>query len=880
LSGVRLRAPVQLARKRLAEGFEALWRRHQAGAAGAEIAAGLADLRDEVLCTLFQAAAEELFADRAATLSGVALVAHGGYGRRQVAPFSDVDVMILRSGPARRVAAALAERLLRDGFDAGLDLGHSVRTIRQACRLAWQDPTICSSLLDSRFLTGDRRLFERFWRSYCNGLRRRASALVSAIERARTEERLRYGETVYLLEPNIKRSRGGLRDAHLVGWIGRIRWGASDPAELVRLGILTPEDAQRLAQAVAFLLWLRNELHFYAGKPGDVLSRAEQLRIAQVRGDRSGDGILAVERFMRDYFRHTEHVGDLANRLAARAAPARRWKRLWAGLFGRRVPGGLLAGPSEIVATAKAAARFQGNLSAMMEVLELASLYDKALAPETWEAIGHYARSLPDELPVEACQRFLAILERPVRLGELLRGMHRTGLLERFVPEFAHARGLLQFNQYHKYTVDEHCLRAVERASEFAADAGPLGRAYAAIAAKRVLHLALLVHDVGKGFPEDHSERAGRIARAAAGRLGLPPEEAEQVEFLARRHLLMNHVALRRDTSDEQTVVRFAAEVGSPERLQMLYVLTAADLGAVGPDTWTGWKAEVLADLFHQAMQHLAGESLGTSRREYLESRRQAVRQRLGLEVHRPAIARQLEALPPAYLTSTEPEQIAEDLRLLARLGPGQVHAQARYLPETQTVQFTIGTSEQVAPGIFHRLTGALSSKGLQILSAQIYTLADAMVLDRFWVYDPDYSGQPPEERLEEVCEAMRASLRPEAQAPTFRRIWQIGASDRPPLVRPESRVLVDNHTSDRFTIIDVITLDRRGLLYAITRTLFELGYSVWRAKIGTYLDQVVDVFYVTDAQSGQKVLSAERLQETQRRLLEVIEPAQSPWPG
>lgn len=874
MSGVRLRAPVQEARKRLAEGFEALRRRHQAGAAGADIAAALADLRDEVLCRLFCAAAEEIAAAPGGVVSGVALVAHGGYGRRQVAPFSDVDVMILRTGSARRVALALAERILRDGFDAGLELGHSVRTIRQAYRLAWQDPIICSSLLDSRFLIGDRLLFERFWLGYCKGVRRRAAALAPAIERARTQERLRYGETVYLLEPNIKRSRGGLRDAHLVSWLAKIRWGASDQAGLVRLGVLGAEDAAALDHAVAFLLWLRNELHFHAGKAGDVLSRAEQLRIAQVRGDRSGDGILAVERFMRDYFRHTEHVNHIAARLAARAAPARRWKRLWAGLFGQRVPGGLLAGPSEILATRKALARFEGNLPAIMEVLELASLYDKALAPETWEAIGRYAWGLPAGLPPQACQRFLSILDRPARLGELLREMGRTGLLERFVPEFAHARGLLQFNQYHKYTVDEHCLRAVERATEFAADAGPLGRVYRAIASKRVLHLALLVHDLGKGFPEDHSERAGAIARAAAARLGLPPDEADQVEFLARRHLLMNHTALRRDTSDEQTVVRFAAEVGSPERLQMLYVMTAADLGAVGPDTWTGWKAEVLADLFHQAMQHLAGESLGTSRQEYLEGRREAVRQGLGLDVHRPAIARQLEALPAAYLMTTEPQQIAEDLRLLACLSPGQVHAQARYLPETQTVQFTIGTSEEVAPGIFHRLTGALSSKGLEILSAQIYTLAEGMVLDRFWVYDPDYTGPPPQERLEEVCEALRESLRPEARPPTFRRIWAVGMSGRQALVRPESRVLVDNHTSDRYTIIDVITLDRRGLLYAITRTLFELGYSVWRAKIGTYLDQVVDVFYVTDAASGEKVVSAERLHHTRQRLLEVIEPA------
>jgi [protein-PII] uridylyltransferase len=355
-----------------------------------------------------------------------------------------------------------------------------------------------------------------------------------------------------------------------------------------------------------------------------------------------------------------------------------------------------------------------------------------------------------------------------------------------------------------------------------------------------------------------------------AERLGLDAEESDALGFLVHKHLMMNHLAFRRDTSDEQVVVRFAVEVGSPELLQMLFVHTAADLAAVAPDSWTGWKAEVVTDLYHRAMQHLAGESPASSRGDYLQGRREAVKACLGPQAHEPWFARQLQALSDAYLSTNEPPQIAADLRLLAQLPPGKVHAEGRYQPETQTVQFVVGTREEVAPGIFHKLTGALSRRGLQILSAQINTLADGWVLDRFWVRDPDYAGEPPPERLDQVNRSLVESLLSPTATPTFRRTWTPGGT-RPMPHAAQTRVLIDNTTSAAFTILDIFTLDRRGLLYTITRTIFELGLSVGRAKIGTYLDQVVDVFYVTD-QQGRKVENADRLHEIRGRLLEVIE--------
>ncbi len=869
----RLRPDVLAARNRLAEGHERLKRRHEEGCPGVELCAAIADLRDEVVLQLYEAAlAGQEPAGAAPLRRRIALVAHGGYGRRDLAPCSDVDLMILHASDRLEGVSRLMERLLCDVFDAGLVMGHSVRTAAEAVQLACQDATICSSLMESRLLAGSAALFHRFRERFGRRLRRNAPALLAAIEQARVEERLRFGETVYLLEPNVKRSPGGLRDIQLVRWTGAARYGTPEPDELCRLGVLSAGDLERLRQAAEFLLRLRNELHFHAGKAGDVLDRGEQLRIAAARGYEAAAGMLPVEKFMRDYFRHTEQVSHLAARFL-RKARSRRRRRVWTAVFGRRLDGGFLVGPTHLVAGRKALRQMRGSLSAIVRLMELASLYDKEISPETWEAVRREVARLPadEPPPAEAAARFLALLDHPGRLGPLLRGLHEVDLLERFVPVFAHARGLLQFNQYHKYTIDEHCLRAVEQATEFLSDEGPFGRVYRAIPRKRVLHLALLLHDVGKGHPEDHREVGLRIAGETAARLGLDPEETEALKFLVHKHLVMNHLAFRRDTSDEQLIVDFAVEVGSPELLRMLYVLTAADLAAVGPDTWTGWKAEVVTDLYHRTMQHLAGESPATSREEYLESRRQAVKTWLSPGGEPGWGDRQVAALPDAYLITNEPRQIAADLQLLAGLPPGTVNAQGRYQPETHTVQFTVVTREEVAPGIFHKLTGALSSQGLEILSAQINTLADGLVLDRFWVHDPDYAGEPPPERLERVNRVLAESLLDPDKSPTFRRIWTPGGAGRPTVGHVPSRVLIDNTTSAGYTILDIFTFDRRGLLYAIARTIFELGLCVWRAKIGTFLDQVVDVFYVTDQQS-RKLEDSAQWHEVHRRLLEVIE--------
>jgi len=805
--------------------------------------------------------------------------------------------MILHPPRAAPRVAPLAERLLRDVFDMGLDLGHSVRTVRDACRLGCHDPMICSSLVDSRLLAGSPSLFDCFMRRFRRQVRWRRTRLMRAILASRNAERLRYGETVFLLEPNIKRSPGTLRDLSLLRWIGLVRYGLREPRQLCERGLLVREDLETIERAYEFLLRLRNDLHFHAGQANDVLNRSEQLRLAQSRGYPPGAGLLPVEKFMQDYFRHTNQASHVVAQFLAKAGSRERLGKLATLLFGHRVEDDFRVGPVGLTATRRGLARLRGSLTAILRLVDLANLHDVPIAPATWQAIRQEAGRLPaepaltpgyplagaspatgrgehTEPPPEACRYFLSLLGHPGRAGGLVRDLHEAALLERFIPEFARARGLLQFNQYHKYTVDEHCIRAVEFAERLLTDAGPVGRVYRGIADKHVLHLALLIHDLGKGFLEDHREVGLRIAHETARRLGLPAHEAEALEFLVHKHLRMNHLAFRRDTSDEELVVRFAVQVGSPELLQMLYVLTAADLGAVGPDVWDGWKSEVLTDLYHRTMQQLAGDSPATTVDHLFHQRRREIRAALGPLADEPWFARHLEALPGSYLSATPPPQAAADLRLLAELPGGGVTARAQYLAEAATVQFTIATSEDVAVGIFHKLTGALTSHGLEIRSAQIHTLADGLVLDRFWVQDRDFAGPPPAERLETINRALEASLREPSASPAFRRTWLSAGRRMTVAPRPKTNVNCDNSTSDRYTIIDVFATDRTGLLYTIARTLFEEGLSVWRAKIGTYLDQVVDVFYVTHVSDRQncKVLDQARLEAIRRRLLAVIE--------
>jgi [protein-PII] uridylyltransferase len=875
-----LSAAVVAAREKITTGREKLRRQHESGSPGVQLCAHFTDLLEGIVLELFDDALSNLSpSERSDIESDTAIVAHSGFGRRAMAPYSDIDVMLLHARSTRDKLSAVIRRFSQNLYDTGIDVGFSARTPAETCELALSDATVLTSLSESRLIAGSQPLFDSFDGRFRRMVRRRWRRLLSAAEKARREERVKYGETVFLLEPNVKRSRGGLRDLQLIRWIGFIRYGEVDFDGLAERGYLTKAEQKTLRAARDFLLWVRNDLHFEHGKAEDVLERADQLRLAALRNFPPVTGLLPVEQFMREYFQQTSAVREIASHLSAGARPRSLWWWLVEPLVSHQFEGDFRIGPIAISATRRGREKLRGNLSEVLRLLELANLYNKWIDHDTWQAIRSdmMSRGPADEhepLPREVSERFLALLSQSSRLAESLRRLHELRVLEQLIPDMTHARGLLQFNAYHRYTVDEHSIRVVEHLARLQHDRSIAGDVYRSIKNKSTLHLAALLHDLGKGYGEDHSEVGARMAAQTTSRLNLPQHEAETVCFLVLKHLRMSHLAQQQDITDDSVVVPFAVEVGSPEALKMLFVLTLADLSAVGPGVLNEWKQQLLTDLYEHTLHLLTSGSPAEAASERIRARREEI---LSLARRREGLAwfeTQIISLPASVLFAWLPAEVVERLDSLRKLPHREAIAWGRYVPALSAVEYTVGTYEEVTPGIFYKLTGALTSNRLQILSADINTLPEGIVLDRFHVQDQDFSGPPPQPRIDEICRALVAALKEGSdKAPVFRKLWhQRPAAAAAAIQHLPIRVTVDNATGERYTIIAAFAYDKMGLLYAITRTLFELGLSVSTSKIGTHLDQVVDVFYVTDQHTGAKVTDEERLSDIRCRLIAAIE--------
>jgi [protein-PII] uridylyltransferase len=543
-------------------------------------------------------------------------------------------------------------------------------------------------------------------------------------------------------------------------------------------------------------------------------------------------------------------------------------------MLGRKTEDDYQIGKYEVSATPRATARLEQHPEEVLKLVDLARREGKRISQDTWHFVYRTAPKYSSEPKPAVVERFLKVLENPVRLGELLRRLHEMGVLEKVIPEFSHARSLLQFNQYHKYTVDEHCIRAVEEATRFADREDTLRDVYRDLEDKATLHLALLLHDLGKGFEEDHSEVGRRIAREAAQRFRLPQDRAETLEFLVHKHLRMSHLALKYDTTQPQLVSRFVEEVGTKERLAMLYLVTCADLAAVGPDVLNSWKIEVLSELYFRAAEKFA--AAGALEPAERDKRRQAVRQLLSVdEQNEPWFDRQLAALPDSFVNKRSAGSIADMLRRLRKLPPRSGAAWANYLKDTDTVEYIAGIDQGTGRAIFSSMAGALTAKNMQILSAETNTLADDLLLLRYVASEPESPGEPSAERLRSICQALVESIDSDT-APKFPKI--LGREQKAAaaeLSKLPNEVRIDNEMSGECTVVEVFTVDRRGLLYRLARALHDVGMVIHFAKIGTYLDQVVDVFYVAE-RDGRKPESEERLAEIRAALVNVISPSQT----
>ena len=626
---------VLVARREIAAGREKLAGRLRDGVPGVQVSRSLTSLYDKVCLKLFHQALEDLGETGPNGLANeLALIADGGFGRSELAPYSDADMKLLHTPVAEGRLQPLSQRLIQDFCDVGLASGISCHTVASACASAVEDVRSCCSMLDARLLEGNETLYEQFDAKFQALIKRRHRVLIDELTESRQKECSRYGETVYLIQPNVKRSPGALRDVQLLRWIGRLRYGTRDPEGLRLQGLLPQTDFHAIRNALQFLLWIRSALHFNARRGDDDLTHANQVRLAEEYGYEETPGMLPAEHLMREYFRHTDEMSRLLSRFSETAIGRRRRPRWVQMLVGHRLDGDFREGRGLITSTRRGLSRVTSRLDSALDLFNLASLTNSRVDHDTCEAIRLALPTMDNTLTPKAREKFLSLLGRRQRLGELLRMMHEIGLLEQVIPEFEHARSLMQFNEVHKYTVDEHSIRAVEGAIYFSTvdevhhdvrAEVDVGEACRSIERVWLLHLALLIHDLGKGFDEDHSIVGERLARDIAGRLQLKESDSETLQFLVRHHLRMSYVALNLDIHDEKLLKSFVAEVGSAEVLTLLFVLTASDFTAVGPRSWNNWRAGMLANLYHNAMPFFTGDASPASVSQLRRKRESAI---------------------------------------------------------------------------------------------------------------------------------------------------------------------------------------------------------------------------------------------------------------
>ncbi len=835
---------------------------HLAGRAadGWRAARQLSDATDEISAALFAYAADATFGRR------LALVAVGGYGRGELAPHSDLDLLFLHDGKAGDFAKPIVEQVLFSIWDdLGLKVGHAVRGVEDNVVLARSDHTIQTGLLESRFVAGDQRLFEELEGNLRRHVfeRDRAGYITQKL-RERDERHARIGASRYMVEPNIKEGKGGLRDLHTLFWMGRRRFGFSTPGEYVAAGVLSSEQASALTRARRFLWTVRFHLHLTAGRACERLTFDVQEEIARRMGFRSREGVTGVERFMKRYFLVAREVGGLTRIICAKLE-AENTKREPVGLgrFWRRQRGATdLSAPGFHIENGRLNIDGPETLAtagALMRLFEIAEQRDLDLHPGALEEAARRARRMPAAWRADrtAQESFLRILASPHRPAPALRLMNDSGVLGRFVPEFGRIVAQMQFNMHHHYTVDEHTLRAVEAISEIEGgehgDKHPLATTILPkIINRRALYMAMLLHDTGKGAGDQQIE-GEKAALTACRRLGLESDEAELVAWLVRNHLLMSDVAQRRDIGDARTIAAFAAAVGDVERLRLLLIITVADMRAVGPGIWNDWKGQLLRDLYRFTEATLLGGGGEAAARglleELAEDAKQSLRQARVLDAE--AAEMWIAMHESGYWLDHDAEALVWHAAEASAVqgANGQIHTAARFRPQRGVTEVLVLAPDR--SGLFASLAAAISASGADIAAARVHTTKLGSALDVFSVQTSDHRpfGQDNAAALNALLGRLRRAAAsdfatPAAPAPSRRRSAFT--------IKPQ--VSIDNDITPDATVIEASGGDRLGLLADLARVCAGAKASIISAHIDTAGERASDVFYVQGQGGGQIV--------------------------
>ncbi len=844
------------------ETLEELWKK---GLSGQALLLEQSRLADEFIIEHFHKAGDAKGAE------SVALIALGGYGRSELFPYSDIDLLILFREDAKEEMEKIANGVLYPLWDTGLDVGHGVRTIAECLDFAKEDFFFQVAMLDARLLVGSRQLFDELLANYkTEFIEGSRDAFVHAMKSFRSDRRKRYGSHSYLLEPNVKESKGGMRDIQAMLWTASFVFGLSGLDAIAEAGILLEEEKDSFLESWNMIARVRNRLHYISARKNDQLYFEQQEEVAAAFGYKSRKGVLGVEGFMRDLYGHLQvvavttdlffdHVDDVLGFAGGVGAESREIEK---GIVVRNERIHLVASEEDLV----------GRPYLLMRCFLASANSGLNLHHRTRKMISGHLDLVTDKLrcSVRMSKPFFEILESGDNSLAALECMLETGLLSAYIPEFGRIESLAQHDVYHIYTVDRHLLQAV-------ADLGKAAETekavFQTIASPQVLYLATLLHDIGKGSGDDHSSIGAEMIGAVGERLGFDAAECACLAFVVQYHLFMPEVALRRDLNDEQFIKRCAETIGDAERLAMLYLIAVADAHATGPAAWSDWKGTLLYEMYLKVLPYLQFQTV-TDVAQQVDQGVDWLRERVSvLLVDRGASSFAVEDLPPDYLLSFTPEAVAEHV-MAHEKNRTILQQKALVFPQKHQKQWSLLVMSRDRSGLLAKICGVLSLHNLSVLNAQIFTWKDGSAVDVLDVRSEDAAVYE-EKDWQAVNDDLNLALN--HRLGLGHRLYKklssgLGRRKRPSGIS-EPRVVVDNEASDQYTIVEIYSTDSPGQLYRITQTLADFGINIYRAYIATEVEQLIDVFYVLDDQ-GEKVTEPSFIKELRDGILYGVEGA------
>ncbi|CAM3093862.1 Bifunctional uridylyltransferase/uridylyl-removing enzyme [Sphingomonas antarctica] len=811
--------------------------------------------------------------DNPSTSERLTIAAVGGYGRAEMAPFSDIDIAFLTPWKQTGWTEQVIESMLYLLWDLGLKVGHSSRGLDEMVRMAKSDLTIRTALLEARYVWGDRSLYDEAARRFDSDVVDGSARVFVAEKLAERDARhKRMGDSRYVVEPNVKEGKGGLRDLHALFWIGKYVHRVGSVVELVGKGLLTAPELRRFQKAENFLLAVRCHLHLITRRAEDRLTFDVQSEIARRMRYRDGAGRPAVERFMQHYFLTAKTVGDLTGVFLAHLddsmAPKGRRFALSGFMRRPRALSGFVLDRGRL--TIPDDKWFRADPVRLLELFAVADRQELEIHPQAMRIAARDAKLIDAAVRADprANALFLDVLTSPRDPETVLRWMNEATVFGRFIPDFGRVVAQMQFDMYHHYTVDEHTIRAVGLLSQIEKGALQADHPLASVILKqtpmrRALYASVLLHDIAKGRGGDHSILGAEVAQQLCPRLGLSAAETETVAWLVRHHLLMSATAFKRDLTDFKTITDFAEMVQSHERLRLLLALTVVDIRAVGPGVWNSWKRQLLGDLYESAEEVLRLGHKQSGRSERVAAKQASLKAELGWDDAR--FAQYAKSFSDGYWIAEPDDILLSNARHIAAADGAPLHVSAAIYPARGATLVTVTATDH--PGLFYRLAGAIHLAGASIIDARIHTTRDGLALDNFLVQDPFGQMFDENSRLARLTTTIGGAL--ESQGRGDKRL-----AERPP-ARPRAdafpiaaNIIVDNKASNRHTVIEVNARDRPALLADLAHALLDSRVTIRSAHVATYGERAVDTFYVTDL-IGEKIEAPARLKTLEARLLD-----------